>query len=156
MLCRHPPQCVHEPTIPLSGPSSRPRIPLTNPPTLCRGKSEETWETPYQRTRATHHTGRQARCCTIPTSTKADPRDFSRCRYRTRVEENIYCSPRPTYHRQVLTVRRFLRALCGEKGKNGSVAGPARPTYTTLQGKPWCRRGGNIPFDARNRSGILP
>jgi hypothetical protein len=58
-------------------PSSRAHLRCRQRPML--GSSfEETGETPNHRARATHHTGRQARCCTIPPSAKADPHDFSR------------------------------------------------------------------------------
>jgi hypothetical protein len=51
--------------------------------------------------------------------------------------------------------RFFTRSA--EKGKNGgSVAGPARPTYATLQGMSGCRQGTNMPTDARNCSGMIP
>jgi hypothetical protein len=86
----------------------------TPQPTPSAEKFEETGETPNHCARAIHHTGRQARCCTIPTSVKAGPHGFSRCQNRNRVDEKIYCSPRPTHHRQVLTVGVFLRVQSRE------------------------------------------
>jgi hypothetical protein len=87
---------------------------LIQPPSP-EGNLKKRGETSHHRTQATPRTERQARCCTIPTSAKADPRDFSRNQYRNRVNEKIYCSPRPTCHCQVLTVGVFFtRSLCRE------------------------------------------
>jgi hypothetical protein len=50
----------------------------------------------------------------------------------------------------------FYALTMQRRARMGSVVGPARVAFSTLQCLSGCRQGSNIPTDTGNRSGILP